>query len=194
VTNSEQSDAERATGLLLENELALVPPPSGWERGVWRRIDARRKGRQFSWGVFSAGLAFAALVLIVVPRLGGTGTDAATLTVDARAGGIQSRGNVRAGDEVLVTVTAKNARDHILVRIYREDAELLVSCEDALPCARQGRTVTVRFNLREHVRYRFVGLAASAPFTAPRGSYDGDTAAALEGGARLLMSRVLDVR
>jgi hypothetical protein len=150
-------------------------PPRGWEARVLAAVEARPRRTIARWWLLVPALAAAAVVLFFAwPRTPVPANSQLALAITVERGGPLVRGtSAHVGDTLRATATGGGANR--AVWIYRDDRELVASCAGDEPCA---------FTVATRGDYSIVALASAAPLPAPRGSLDGDVAAAARSGAQ----------
>jgi hypothetical protein len=173
--------------------LTAPPPPDGWQRAVWRRIDAKQKTnlrvRWQKWAVgIAAPLAAAALILIVVQALrvrpaavAVAPSEAIVLAYTFEPDPNRPRtrgGDVAVGDAVNFHAAAAGELPLATeLRVYRDDAGIVLRCSTEPPCERRGKHLSARLVLSAIGRYRGMIVTAPGPLPAPSGFLDDDLAA-----------------
>jgi hypothetical protein len=150
-----------------------------WQRAVWRRIEASRPRGLRGWMVVPA-VALAALVLVFwlrrePPLLTPEGP---LLAMRFEAGADRPRvrgGEATVGSEAVFELRVGRAASAEL-RVYRDDAGLLLRCSDRPPCRREGTKLTARWRVPAVGSYRVLGISGDAAVEAPSGVYDSDLA------------------
>lgn len=169
-------------------------PPAGWQAGVWERIEQRRGRRRWRpwWGLVPAALAasLAAVLLVRTPE-----PTPAFLKAEVEAGPSLQRGEeAKPGDSLRLTASTGGAR-HAELRVYRNDAELILSCSTESPCSRKGEDLQATVVLDGIGRYQPLLLFSKSPL--PKAStqgLDADTEAALAAGAEIELGKEIVVR
>lgn len=168
-------DALRAAGS--EHE-----PPAGWEDRVLAATigtraaapapaPARRRARWWMFAAPALAMAAAAAVYLWWPRGGAAPPQQLALAITVEHGGPIVRGTTaHPGDTLIVTATGGAA--HRVVWVYRDDRELVTTCESSC-----------RVPLTARGDYSVVAVSSDAPLPAPHGSLDEDVAAAAKLGA-----------
>lgn len=190
--------AARAFYDRLREALAAVgegdQPPVGWQAGVWERIEQRRGRRRWRpwWGLVPAALAasLAAVLLVRTPE-----PAPVFLKAEIEAGPSVQRGEeAKPGDSLRLTASTGGAR-HAELRVYRNDAELILRCSTESPCSRKGEDLQATVVLDGIGRYQPLLLLSKNPLPeASAGSLDADTDAALAAGAEIEMGSEVVVR
>jgi hypothetical protein len=157
-------------------------PPAGWQARVWQRIEQRRERRRWRswWIALPAGLAasLAAFLLLRTPA-----PPPAFLQAKIEAGSVVYRGGeAKAGDFLRLTASTGGAR-HAELRVYRNDAELVLSCSTESPCSRNGTELKATLLLEGPGRYQPLLLLSEKPIPKGSAGLDADTGAALAAGA-----------
>jgi hypothetical protein len=167
----------------LRQALAQIPiekSTTSWEQAVWGRIatGGRKPQRRRLWVGLPVLLAVAGVILLV--RSPGRSPEgmAPVLALAFEAGPERLRsGGPAVGATVVVDGTAVQ-HEHAELRIYRDDAGLLLRCSTEPPCQRRDGRLGARFTIPAIGRYRVLLLQASVPLPAPGSDgYDRDVAA-----------------
>jgi hypothetical protein len=161
-------------------QIPIEKSTSNWEQAVWGKIAAGRARRRRLWVGLPVLLAAAGVLLLIrspgpspVPV---TGT-APLLALAFEAGPERLRsGGPAVGSTVVVDGSAV-VLEHAELRIYRDDAGLLLRCSNEPPCHRHDGRLGARFTIPSIGRYRVLLLQAPAPLPAPTDGYDRDLAA-----------------
>lgn len=183
----------------LRQRLAAVgegdQPPVGWQAGVWERIEQRRGRRRWQpwWGLVPAAALAASLAAVLLVR---TPEPAPVfLKAEIEAGSSVQRGEeAKPGDSLRLTASTGGAR-HAELRVYRNDAELVLRCSTESPCSRKGEDLQATFVLDGIGRYQPLLLFSKSPLPeASAQGLDADTGAALAAGAEIEMGEEIVVR
>jgi hypothetical protein len=177
----------------LRAQIADLPapgPPSGWQRAVWARIEAKKEAKtrsRFITWIFAIGAPLAAAAAILIVVRSGRGPQPVTEPAGAlvlayhfesdpqRA---RTRGNVAVGDAIIFeTKGAGLAQPVAELRVYRDDAGIVLRCGTEAPCERQGDRLRARFTIPAIGRYRAMIVTAAQALPAPAGVLDDDLAA-----------------
>ena len=190
--------AARAFYDRLHKSLATVgegdQPPVNWQAGVWERIEQRRGRRRWWawWGLVPAALAasLAAFLLVRTPE-----PAPVFLKAEIEAGPTVQRGEeAQPGDALRLTASTGGA-PHAELRVYRNDAELVLRCSTKSPCSRQGEELRASVVLDGIGRYQPLLLLSKSPLPeAPTHGLDADTEAALAAGAEIELGKEIVVR
>jgi hypothetical protein len=162
-------------------QIPIVKSTTSWEQAVWGKIatGGRRPQRRRLWVGLPVLLAAAGVILLVRSqgRSPVEGT-APVLALAFEAGPERLRsGGPAVGATVVVDGTAVQ-HDHAELRIYRDDAGLLLRCSTEPPCQRRDGRLGARFTIPAIGRYRVLLLQAPVPLPPPgTGGYDRDVAA-----------------
>lgn len=161
-------------------------PPPQWQARTWARIERRsaarrRRGRWLFWLAPAATVAAAVVVLLLRPPAA-----VSPLEVTVEHGATTSRGaTARPGDRMILRAAAGDAAFAEL-RVYRDDAELVLRCSTEEPCRRRGDTLEAAFVLPAVGSYQPLLLLAEVPVPPPTsGGLDDDADAALAAGVRV---------
>jgi hypothetical protein len=183
----------------LRQRLAAVgdkgQPPVGWRAGVWERIEQRRGPRRWRpwWGLVPAALAasLAAVLLVRTPEP----APPVFLRAEIVAGPSVQRGDeAKPGDSLRLTASTGGAR-HAELRVYRNDAELVLRCSTESPCSRKGADLEATVVLDGIGRYQPLFLFSKSPLPqASTQGLDADTEAALTAGAEIELGKEIVVR
>lgn len=169
-------------------------PPVNWQAQVWERIEQRRGRRRWRpwWGLVPAALAasIAALLIVKTPAPGPP-----SLQVEVEAGASVQRGlEAKPGDSLRVNASTGGAR-YAELRVYRNDAELVLRCSTKKPCSLKGTDLQATVALDGIGRYQPLLLFSEKPLPAASAEgLDADTGAALAAGAEIQMGKEIVVR
>jgi hypothetical protein len=163
---------------------AGAAPAPDWQARVHAGIARAQPRRRLAW-LWALPVAAAAALAIALLRPG----PPPSLTVDVVAGGGQARAETpKAGDRLAIRAVVGGPAE---LRVYRDDAEMVLRCADAAPCARDGRTLSADWALPGPGRYRALLIVGPAP--APAGGLDADVRAVREAGGSPLLSQEIAV-
>jgi hypothetical protein len=168
-------------------------PPVGWQAGVWERIEQRRGRRRWRpwWGLVPAALAASLAVALFVRT---PEPVPAFLKAEIEAGPSVQRGDeAKPGDSLRLTASTGGAR-HAELRVYRNDAELVLRCSTESPCSRKGEDLQATVVLDGIGRYQPLLLFSKSPL--PKASaqgLDADTETALAAGAEVELGKEIVV-
>ncbi len=169
-------------------------PPVNWQAGVWERIEQRRGRRRWWawWGLVPAALA-ASLIVFLLART--PEPVPVFLKAEVEAGSSIQRGEeAKPGDLLRLTASTGGAR-HAELRVYRNDAELILRCSTESPCSRKGEDLRASVVLDGIGRYQPLLLLSKNPLPeASTGGLDVDTEAALAAGAEIELGQEIVVR
>jgi hypothetical protein len=161
-------------------QLPVQASTTNWEQSVWARIDQGRgqRRRRRLWLGLPVVLAAAGVLLLVrsparPPGEGGV----PVLALAFEAGPERMRSNGAAVGATVVLDGAALQMAHAELRIYRDDAGLLLRCTTEPPCQRRDGRLAARFTIPAIGRYRVLLLQAPVPLPPPAGGYDQDLAA-----------------
>jgi hypothetical protein len=173
--------------------LPASPPPPGWQRAVWAQIAAKRQSSwRASWQKWAAGILVpvaAAVMLAIVVKAARPRSDAVAPMLNADAVMLafvfepdanrpRTRGDVAVGDTVIFQATATAPLPPATeLRVYRDDAGVVLRCSDQPPCQRQGKNLRVRMPITAIGRYRAMIVVSAIALPAPTGFLDDDLAA-----------------
>lgn len=189
----------RLTERLAAADAGLEPPPR-WQAGVWaeiaRRSEARRRRRR-AWWLAPAGAA-AALAAVLILRPGAPPAPAGLgVTLEPRGGSPAEPawrgGEARPGDRLILEAATGGDRFAEL-RIYRDDAELVLRCSEEAPCVRDGDELRAAFELPAVGSYQPLLLVSDDPLPPPAAGLDADAGRALAAGARVELGDEVRVR
>lgn len=172
-------------------------PPPGWQARVWERIEERQERRKrhrgwLLWMVPAAVGAAAALIALLLLRP--SPPPPPSLLARIEAGDTVRRGaEAQPGDLLRLTATTGEA-PHAELRVYRNDAEMVLRCSAEPPCTRQGPHLTATLRLDGVGRYTPLLLHSEKPLPAGGGDLDADTREALAAGADVELGADIDVR
>jgi hypothetical protein len=182
----------------LRQRLAAVgaedQPPVNWQAGVWEKIEQRRGRRRWWawWGLVPAALAasLAAVLLVRTPE-----PKPVFLKAEIEAGPSVQRGEeAKPGDSLRLTASTGGA-SHAELRVYRNDADLVLSCSTESPCSRKDENLQATLVFDGIGRYQPLLLFSKNPL--PKAStqgLDADTEAALAAGAEIELGQEIVVR
>ncbi|HEV8582922.1 MAG TPA: hypothetical protein VGX68_27975 [Thermoanaerobaculia bacterium] len=167
-------------------------PPPGWEARVWQRIEDRRRSRH-RWGPWwVVPVAVAALAAFLFVRIPGQGPP--SLRVEVEPGTTVRRGlEAQPGDRLQLKATTGGV-DYCELRVYRNDAELILRCSTEPPCSRRGRELRASVALDGIGRYQPLLLFSKRPLPASASDLQTDTGAALAAGADVELGSEIVVR
>lgn len=172
-------------------------PPPGWQARVWEKIEERKEQRKRhrGWLLWMVpALAGAAAVLIVLFLLRPTPPAAPSLVARVESGDTVRRGEeAQPGDLLRLTATTGEA-PYAELRVYRNDAEMVLRCSTESPCTRQGQDLTATLVLDGIGRYTPLLLCSKKPLPPGGGDLDTDTREALDAGAEIELGADVDVR
>lgn len=190
----------RAAYQRLAQELAAAgaryDPPAGWQARVRDAIERHRERSWRGWRPWvlaAAGTAAVALIVALLVVEPGPPPSLA-LQVEIAAGGAARRGaDAHPGDRLLLRASLSGAR-HAELRVYRNDADLVLRCATEPPCIRTGDVLEAALALPSPGSYQPLLLASDRPLPAPSAGLDADAGAALEAGATVDLGREVQVR
>jgi hypothetical protein len=179
-------------------------PPPQWQARVWAEI-ARREAapRRRRWWWAAPVAATAAVVLFFALRglmgllaplapLAPPPSPTVELAVTVVRGEEMRRGSVAQPGDRLEMEARMGEAAHGELRLYRDDAELLLHCTSAAvgsvdrACEREGSTLRAAYSLSAVGRYQVLLLISESPLPTPTGAgLDADAGAALQAGARV---------
>lgn len=170
-------------------------PPVNWQAWVWERIEQRRGRRRWWawWGLVPAAMAAASLAAFLLVR---TPEPAPVfLKAEVEAGPSVQRGEeAKPGDLLRLTASTGGAR-HAELRVYRNDAELILHCSTEPPCILHRGELRATLVLDGIGRYQPLLLFSKNPLPeTSAGSLDADTDTALAAGAEIEMGQEIGVR
>ena len=173
-------------------------PPPGWQARVWERIEERRKQRKRHRGwllwMIPAVAGAAAAVLVVLFLLRPSPAAPPSLVAQVEAGDTVRRGEeAQPGDLLRLTATTGEA-PYAELRVYRNDAEMVLRCSTEAPCTRHGTSLTATLVLDGVGRYTPLLLHSEKPLPEGGGDLDTDTREALDAGAEIELGTDVDVR
>lgn len=163
---------------------------------VWKEIERRQKRKWKPWWIAPVGItamaamaAMAALFLLWVPGRGPAG-----LRIEIEPGTSVRRGvDAHPGDTLRLAASTGGAR-HAELRVYRNDAELVLRCSDEPPCSRRRGGIEASVLLDGIGRYQPLLLHSEAPLPTSASDLETDTGAALAAGAEVEMGEEVVVR
>lgn len=166
-------------------------PPAGWQARVWETIE-KRKRRRNRWPLWIAPLgvaALAALFLIWTPAQNPPG-----LRIEIETGATVRRGaEAQPGDLLHLTASTGGAR-HSELRVYRNDAELILRCSTEAPCSRRRGELRADVVLDGAGRYQPLLFLSERPLPQSASDLETDTSAALAAGAEIELGPEVVVR
>lgn len=183
----------------LERELASAGaryrPPAGWQSRVRAAVAARRVRRP-RWRlrlIVPAGVTAALLLLVLLV------SNQEPIPVGLHAEVKLGSGPVRRGREphpgdVLRLRGTTGGSPHAELRVYLNDADLVLRCSTAPPCRRREDSLEASIVLSSIGSYQPVLLVSDRPLPEPVANLDDDAAAAIAAGALIEMGRQIDVR
>lgn len=171
-------------------------PPAGWQARVWERIGQRRERRRpwqrWAWWMVPTVGAAASLVAFLLVRP--TRPEPASLVAEIQAGAVVRRGGeAQPGDSLRLKAATGGARQAEL-RVYRNDAELVLRCSTARPCSRHGAELRATVVLDGVGRYQPLLLLSRDPLAVTASDLESDTRAALAAGADVKLGPEIIVR
>jgi len=167
-------------------------PPVGWQARVWEGIDQRRERRRLGWAwwiVPGVAATLAALLLIRPP-----GPQLPSLRIEIQAGATVHRGGEAQPGDLLQLTAIPSSAHHAELRVYRNDAELVLRCSTERPCSRQGDELRAAVRLDVIGRYQPLLILSARPLPAPTSDLEKDTSAALAAGADVKLGPEVVVR
>lgn len=180
---------------------------SDWQARIWAgvtRRQSRRRWQKLWWA--AAPLAVAAAALLVVGHLGVASSDAPaprgaggdvlpslayTIHPTSQNTGPMRGDHAKPGDTLAIEIDTGSAA-YAELRVYRDDSDLIVRCDDEPPCNRRGRVITASVVLDARGHYQIAFLHGERPLPAPAPALDRDLAEARAGGATVDL-REIDV-
>lgn len=173
-------------------------PPPGWQARVWSRIEERQERRwRHGWWLRLAlptAVGAVAATLLAVFLLRPIPPAPPSLLAQIEAGETVRRGTeAQPGDLLRLTATTGET-PYAELRVYRNDAELVLRCSTEAPCTRQGTSLTATLRLDGVGRYTPLLLHSAKPLPAGGGDLDTDTREALAAGADVELGGDVDVR
>jgi hypothetical protein len=175
--------------------MTTPPPPPGWQRAVWAQIAAKKQGGlRAGWQkllpVLAIPVAAAALTAIIVAAVRPHANPVASQIIPPESMLLASAfepsadrprtrgGEVAVGDTVVFHATAlvplpANSE----LRVYRDDAGIVLRCGNQPPCELRGSNLSARFVIPAIGRYRAMIVASASALPAPTGFLDDDLAA-----------------
>ena len=168
-------------------------PPADWKDRVRERLDRPRPARRRRY-LLPLGLAAAAAFALVVVR--GFWEPAELLlevAVEPASGEPHRGGEARPGDTLRLRAETGGAA-HAELRVYRDDADLVLRCSDEPPCERRGSAILATVALETIGAHRPILLVSDRPIPPPSSGLDPDARRALDAGARVRLAREIPVR
>lgn len=172
-------------------------PPPGWQARVWERIEERkeRRRRHRPWLLWMVpAVAGAAAVLIVLFLLRPSPEAPPSLVAQIESGDTVRRGEEAQPGDLLRLSAATGDAPYAELRVYRNDAEMVLRCSTESPCTRQGSSLTATLALEGVGRYTPLLLHSEKPLPEGGGDLDTDTREALDAGAEIELGADVDVR
>ncbi len=167
-------------------------PPVGWQARVWEEIAQRRRRRRAWWPVWivpAVAAAAAVLLLIRAPV-----QEPAGLWVNVEAGKTVRRGTeAQPGDRLNLRGTTGGA-PHAELRVYRNDAELVLRCSSQPPCTRKGEELRAGVVLDGVGRYQSLLFLSKDSLPTGASDLETDTSAAFAAGADVELGPEVVVR
>ncbi|MBN2370248.1 MAG: hypothetical protein JXO72_07160 [Vicinamibacteria bacterium] len=170
-------------------------PPAGWEARVRAALE-RRKAREWwpqpRFVLAAAAVALVSAAIFFAPRLE---PPPPSLAVETQAGHGQTRRGAEVHPDDFLTLTARTGgARHAELRVYLNDAEVVLRCSTEPPCARDGDRLEATLRLHAMGLYQPVLLLSDAAPPIPESGLDADLHDAVNAGARLVMGDEVDVR
>jgi hypothetical protein len=192
------TEDERAMAGTMARALGDSTPRTGWQAVVWSRIERQQRRRRWTLTLIPLGAAAAAALLLfwrsqsqpLVATNPAEGRPLFAMRTERAAGATRTRGDVQAGDELIVEAKGLPAAWPVELRIYGPSGDLRLRCDRQLPCRRSADGLEARVRLPDPGTYRVLVVKLPALAPAPVGRYDEDTASLIEQGGELLISRV----
>jgi hypothetical protein len=175
--------------------MTTPPPPPDWQRAVWGQIAAKKQGSlRVRWQKLLPALSIpvvaAALTAIIVAALRPHAPPVASQVIPVESMLLAFEfepspdrprtrgGEVAVGDTVVFHATAlKPLPANSELRVYRDDAGIVLRCGNQPPCELRGANLRARFAIPAIGRYRAMIVASAAALPAPTGFLDDDLAA-----------------
>jgi hypothetical protein len=170
---------------------AADEPPAGWQARVWDKIEqGKRRRTLWPWWVAPMGVAaLAALFLILTPAQGPPG-----LRIDIEAGDTVRRGAEAHPGDLLRLAASTGGANHVELRVYRNDVELILRCSTEAPCSRRRGELRASVVLDGIGRYQPLLFFSEKPLPASASDLETDTSAALAAGAEIELGPEVVVR
>lgn len=168
-------------------------PPVGWQARVWERVEQRRRHqrRWRPWWILPAVAAVAATVFLLIRA---PTPEPAGLWVKVEAGDAVHRGfDAKPGDRLNLRASTGGAACAEL-RVYRNDAELILRCSSEPPCVRSGDELRATVTLDGVGRYQSLLFLCKDSLPAATSDLESDTSAALAAGAEVELGPEVVVR
>lgn len=179
--------------LIAQHNADAAPPPD-WQARVWaeiaREAPSTRARWAWIWGGAIAALA-AAVVLFLATRP--PPTQPFGLAVDTLDGAGAVRAAGRKPGDLLRLEAHLGGAAYGELRVYRDDATVVLACADAAPCARAGDTLRATVAMPSVGRYQALVIAADAPIPGPPRSLESDLAALRSAGARIEIAAAVEI-
>ena len=174
--------------------MTTPPPPPGWQRAVWAQIAAKKQdGLRARWHkllpILAIPVAAAALTAIIVAAVRPHANPVASQIIapesmllafafEPSADRPRTRGEVAVGDTFVFHATALQPLPaNSELRVYRDDAGIVLRCSSQAPCELRGSNLRARFVIPAIGRYRAMIVASAKGLPAPTGFLDDDLAA-----------------
>lgn len=166
-------------------------PPAGWQARVWDRIEqGKRRRTLWPWWAAPMGVAaLAALFLIWTPAQGPPG-----LRIELDAGATVRRGAEAHSGDLLRLAGSTGGASHAELRVYRNDAELILRCSTEAPCSRRRGELRASVVLDGIGRYQPLLFFSEKPLPDSASDLESDTSAALAAGAEIELGTEVVVR
>lgn len=171
-------------------------PRPDWQARTWAAI-ARGQDRRRPWlrTLVPAAIGTCVVALLLIPQWPRAPL-VPTLEVEVRplASGPARRGTEAGlGDRLLLRARTGGA-SHAELRVYLNDAELVLRCSSKPPCRRQDEMLRATLALNALGTYQSLLLVSDHPLPAPVEDLDGDAGRALAAGARVELGEAVLVR
>jgi hypothetical protein len=171
-------------------------PPAGWEARVRAALERRRIHEWWSPArlalAAAAAIALTFAAVFLAPRFE---PPPPSLIVKTQAGqGPLRRGAQAHPDDLLKLSARTGGARHAELRVYLNDAEVVLRCSTEPPCARDGDRLSAAMTLRAMGLYQPILFVADESLTLPESELDADIRAAVNAGARLVMGNEIEVR
>ena len=173
---------------------ASLQPPAGWQERTWAAIERRQRRRSFTrrWIPAAAAIAAALLMLIVLPIQWGPAPVSFHQQIVAD-GSVRRGETARPGDSLILMVTTGGAA-HAELRVYRDEAQLVLRCSSNPPCVRRGDRLEATLIMESLGRYQPLVLLSERLIPAPASGLDADAGVANAAGARVELGQAIQVR
>ncbi|MFK8016040.1 MAG: hypothetical protein AB8G17_11445 [Gammaproteobacteria bacterium] len=181
---------KRAIGSLDEE---LEPSPE-WQERVLDSVKLAGATRANTSRWWVGGVALAASAVVAAVLLNTNPGRAGSLSHELFSGQVAYRGAAaKPGDQLRLQSTARGSR-YTQLRLYRDDQELIFSCNDGPPCEQESDRIFASVALTAFGRYQAVLLMSDSAIPPATGALDHDVLTAREAGSQVIVGESIDVR